>query len=93
MIFGNFLYLYYYVLGCMRRNQFDLVKYAMIIPFYWLLMSLAAWKALYQLLVKPHYWEKTVHGLHLDFQPAPAQSTTQENAWEITHSQQPLPRV
>ena len=28
-------------------------------------MSLAAWKAVYEIVVKPHYWSKTVHGLHL----------------------------
>ena len=26
-------------------------------------MSVAAYKALFQLIVKPHYWEKTHHGL------------------------------
>ena len=70
LAFGNFLYLYYYVLGCLKRNKFDLVKYAVFVPFYWLMMSLAAWKALYQLIVKPHYWEKTLHGLHLGYRQA-----------------------
>ncbi len=32
-------------------------------PFYWLLHSLAAAKALIQLITAPHYWEKTSHGL------------------------------
>jgi glycosyltransferase XagB len=27
---------------------------------------LAAYKALWQLIVKPHYWEKTEHGLTSD---------------------------
>jgi len=31
-------------------------------PFYWLLHSFSAYKALWQLLRKPHYWEKTHHG-------------------------------
>ena len=26
-------------------------------------MSIAAWKAVWQLITRPHYWEKTVHGL------------------------------
>jgi glycosyltransferase involved in cell wall biosynthesis/O-antigen/teichoic acid export membrane protein len=34
-----------------------------LIPVYWLLISIAAVKAFYQLLVKPYYWEKTHHGL------------------------------
>lgn len=65
LIFGNFLYIYYYMLGCVKRGYDGLIKYVFIIPFYWLGMSIAAWKALYEIVVKPHYWAKTVHGLHL----------------------------
>ncbi|WP_319567179.1 glycosyltransferase [Cohaesibacter marisflavi] len=32
-------------------------------PLYWLLMTPAAWRALYQLIHDPHHWEKTDHGL------------------------------
>ncbi len=32
-------------------------------PLHWLLLSLAAWRALYQLAVSPYRWEKTEHGL------------------------------
>ncbi len=64
-IFGNFLFLYYYMLGCAKRNQWDLMKYVFLIPLYWGMMSIAAAMALYQLIFKPHYWEKTVHGFHL----------------------------
>ena len=65
LIFGNFLYIYYYMIGCAKRGFDGLIKYIFIIPFYWLGMSLAAWKAVYEIVVKPHYWSKTVHGLHL----------------------------
>ncbi|MBV8951700.1 MAG: glycosyltransferase [Actinobacteria bacterium] len=44
-----------------RRNYGD-VKWALLVPFYWLLMSVAAYKALSQLFYKPSYWEKTEHG-------------------------------
>jgi len=33
------------------------------VPFYWVLMSLAAAKAVLQLVRQPTYWEKTTHGL------------------------------
>jgi cellulose synthase/poly-beta-1,6-N-acetylglucosamine synthase-like glycosyltransferase/glycosyltransferase involved in cell wall biosynthesis/O-antigen/teichoic acid export membrane protein len=66
LVFGNFLYLYYYMIGCAKRNQWQLIKYIYIVPFYWLAMSFAAWKALIQLMYKPHFWAKTVHGLHFD---------------------------
>lgn len=65
LIFGNFLYVYYYMIGCAKRDQYDLIKYIFLIPFYWLAMSWAAWKGLISLIFNPHYWPKTVHGLHL----------------------------
>lgn len=36
---------------------------ALLVPLYWLLQSVAAVKALYQLVFRPSFWEKTVHGL------------------------------
>ncbi|MGV0850645.1 glycosyltransferase family 2 protein [Mycolicibacterium phlei] len=35
----------------------------LLTPIYWFLQSVAAVKAMYQLLFRPHFWEKTVHGL------------------------------
>ena len=49
--------------GCFKRRRYRLVMWALANPLYWLLHSLAAYKALWQLIVKPHYWEKTEHGL------------------------------
>lgn len=64
-IFGNFLYLYYYMIGCAKREQYSLIKYAFLTPFYWLMMSIAAWRALIEIVRHPHYWDKTKHGFHL----------------------------
>lgn len=72
MVFGNFLSLYYYMLACAKRNQWSLVKYIFLVPFYWAMMSYAGFIALYQLFVRPHYWEKTIHGFYL-FSPTPAE--------------------
>ena len=36
---------------------------ALLAPLYWILQSLAALKAIYQLIFRPFFWEKTVHGL------------------------------
>lgn len=63
--FGNFLYLFYYMLGASKRGQDELVKYVFLVPFYWLFMSISAWRAVYTLVTDPHYWPKTIHGLHL----------------------------
>ena len=40
-----------------------MIHYGLLTPLYWVFMSVAAYKALFQLIVKPFYWEKTVHGL------------------------------
>jgi glycosyltransferase XagB len=70
-IFGNFFFLYTYMIAVAKRKQWDLTKYALLIPAYWLLMSTAAMVALYELILKPHYWQKTVHGFHLGKQKQP----------------------
>lgn len=62
---GNFVFMYANVAGCLMRGYHELVRYALISPLYWGMMSLAGWRALYQLLLKPFVWEKTTHGLHL----------------------------
>ena len=66
LVFGNFIYLYNYMIGCAKRGHWPVVKYVFLIPFYWLAVSVAAGVAAIQLFTKPHYWEKTVHGFHLE---------------------------
>jgi len=61
---GNFAFTYMNVAGAMRRGYYDIVKYALLSPLYWSLMSIGAWKGFLQLIRKPHFWEKTVHGLY-----------------------------
>lgn len=65
LIFGNFFYIYLYLLACMRRKDYSLVFWSLFIPIYWLLMSIAGIYAFFELLVRPHYWQKTVHGFHI----------------------------
>jgi cellulose synthase/poly-beta-1,6-N-acetylglucosamine synthase-like glycosyltransferase len=60
---GNFVFIYLAVAACMQRGYADLVKYALLMPFYWLLMSVGAYKGFFQLFTRPHFWEKTQHGL------------------------------
>lgn len=74
LVFGNFLFLYYYLIGCAKREHWDLMKYVYLIPFYWLCISVAALRALFQLIFHPHFWEKTHHGLHLNAALAPVRS-------------------
>lgn len=45
-----------------RRGRPGLAMYALFMPLYWLLISLAGYRALYQLFRAPFLWEKTPHG-------------------------------
>jgi len=62
-LIGNFLGIYMNMLGAFRRKFFSLILVSILNPLYWILHSIAAYKGLWQLLTRPHYWEKTVHGL------------------------------
>jgi cellulose synthase/poly-beta-1,6-N-acetylglucosamine synthase-like glycosyltransferase len=50
-------------LGLARRGLLTKASALLLTPLHWLLLSLAAWRALYQLIVSPYTWEKTTHGL------------------------------
>jgi cellulose synthase/poly-beta-1,6-N-acetylglucosamine synthase-like glycosyltransferase len=60
---GNFVFTYANIAGAIRRKYYDMVRIALFSPAYWGLMSVGAWKGFIQLLTKPHFWEKTIHGL------------------------------
>ena len=50
-------------LGLLRRGLRSMAGALLLTPLHWLLLSLAAWRALYQLVLAPYAWEKTEHGL------------------------------
>ena len=49
-----------------------LLQAALLFPLYLILHSVASYKAFWQLIVNPHYWEKTTHGLCLKSPLRPA---------------------
>ena len=49
--------------GLRRRGLLAHAWVLVLTPVYWLLLSLAAWRALFQLLYDPQRWEKTEHGV------------------------------
>ena len=74
LIVGNFMFVYMNMVGtyfvirdcALKKHQpfsYGMIRYALLTPLYWIFMSVAAYKALFQLIAKPFYWEKTVHGL------------------------------
>lgn len=52
-----------HALGCVKRGFFRLLPFSLLMPLYWILISIAAWKGVLQFIRKPFYWEKTRHGL------------------------------
>ncbi len=64
--FGNFLLWYLTVLTARHTRPVGLVLAALLVPIYWVMMSVAAVKAMWQLVVTPSFWEKTAHGLDAD---------------------------
>jgi cellulose synthase/poly-beta-1,6-N-acetylglucosamine synthase-like glycosyltransferase len=63
LIVGNSCLIYLSMLAVAKRRYVALLPYALTVPAYWFLLSIAAYKGLWQLVTKPFYWEKTVHGL------------------------------
>ena len=43
------------------RGRRAAIRGVMLLPVYWLLMSLATYRALIELAFRPHHWEKTPH--------------------------------
>jgi len=52
-----------------RRMGVGVGSYALLPPYY-LLISLAAWTAIFDLIVRPHFWAKTDHGREVAGRPA-----------------------
>jgi cellulose synthase/poly-beta-1,6-N-acetylglucosamine synthase-like glycosyltransferase len=49
--------------AAIRCGDRRLLPCGLTVAFYWLLISVAAWRGLWQLVTKPFHWEKTTHGL------------------------------
>ena len=63
LIAGNGLLTLLAMLAPLKRRWFHLAPWGATVCVYWLLISVAAYKALWQLVRRPFYWEKTQHGL------------------------------
>ncbi|MBI3701719.1 MAG: glycosyltransferase [Afipia sp.] len=51
------------LIGLSRRRLLHEAWVLALTPIYWIYLSIAAWRALFQLLSDPYRWEKTEHGL------------------------------
>lgn len=49
--------------ACALSGSLSHARAALTMPLYWPLASLAAYRALFELFIRPHHWSKTTHGL------------------------------
>lgn len=64
-VIGNILFTYLNLLGSYKRKRYALVRYALLSPFYWVLLAIATTRSTIQIITNPHHWEKTTHGENL----------------------------
>jgi len=64
LIGANGLLTYLAMIGPRRRGGPALSPYGLTVTIYWALISVAAYRGLWQLVTKPFFWEKTPHGLN-----------------------------
>lgn len=61
--------------GLRRAGQLRLAPCLVLLPLWWLLIGMAAWRAVWQLYRRPFHWEKTMHGLGAPEPAEPAPPT------------------
>jgi cellulose synthase/poly-beta-1,6-N-acetylglucosamine synthase-like glycosyltransferase len=63
LFFANVLFIVLGMLAALTRGRRRLFLTSLTMPVYWILISIGAWKGFLQLFTRPHYWEKTRHGV------------------------------
>jgi len=63
LLAGNGAFTYLLMLGPIGRGWLNLIPYTFTLIAYWVLISVAAYRGLWQLIRDPFFWEKTQHGL------------------------------
>lgn len=51
------------IVGVIRLKRPGLLIYQILLPLYWMLTGFAAFRAAYELMVRPYFWSKTSHGV------------------------------
>lgn len=63
LLMGNGAFIFLGMIAPLRRGWLSLIPFSLTAFGYWVLISIAAYKALWQLVYNPFYWEKTRHGV------------------------------
>jgi cellulose synthase/poly-beta-1,6-N-acetylglucosamine synthase-like glycosyltransferase len=67
LVVGNLSMIYLSVVTLLQTRRHDhLLGAALLSPLYWVLISIAAVRAMVQLVIDPFHWEKTQHGIGHD---------------------------
>lgn len=64
-VFGYSVAIFASLTACALSNTLSHARAALTMPFYWPLSSIAAYRALFALIFRPHRWAKTEHGLSI----------------------------
>ena len=64
---GNILFISIHFFPAVAARRWKIAIAALLTPIYWLLMSIATLFALKDLIIRPHHWNKTKHGLSKSF--------------------------
>ena len=68
MLASNALMIAFAGAAAWRRYNWRIAAFALLNPLYWILHSVAAWRAAWQMYFSPHRWEKTPHGLTEEYE-------------------------
>lgn len=79
--------------GLHRRGLLSSAPWLALMPLHWLLLSIAAWRGLHQLLADPHRWEKTEHGQARTSRGAAVRERLPRGVRYIAAGRRPLPRA
>ncbi|MGY4711702.1 glycosyltransferase family 2 protein [Mycolicibacterium sp. CBM1] len=65
LLIGNGLFFVSYLISAVAKRQWSAIALAPLMPIYWLLIGIAAYRSLFQVITSPYRWEKTKHGLSI----------------------------
>jgi glycosyltransferase XagB len=69
LLIGNGAFIFLHMIAPLRRGWLRLIPFSLTAFAYWALMSIAAYKGLWQLIHRPFFWEKTEHGVSSHVSP------------------------
>lgn len=62
-LFGYCVAVFATLTACALSGSLSHARAALTMPFYWPLSTIAAVRALFEFLLRPHHWSKTAHGV------------------------------